>query len=110
MSMRITASSPMRHPDRLYIAGRWVTPSTDAMFDVVTPATEEVGFRVAEADVAAAVAAARTAFDDGPWPRLTHAERAGYLGAIAAGLRERVEDIADVLPLESGVLRSFALG
>ena len=36
-----------------------------------------------------AVAAARQAFDEGPWPRLTHAERAEYLRALAAGLEER---------------------
>ncbi|GHJ41330.1 aldehyde dehydrogenase [Streptomyces sp. TS71-3] len=103
----------MRHPDSLYIGGRWVRPSTDAMIDVVTPATEEVGFRVAEAteaDVAAAVAAARTAFDEGPWPRLTHAERAGYLREIAARIGERVDDLAGAAPLESGVLQSLARG
>ncbi|HEX4225357.1 MAG TPA: aldehyde dehydrogenase, partial [Pseudonocardiaceae bacterium] len=104
---------PIRHPDRLYIGGRWVKPSTEAMFDVVTPSTEEVGFRVAEAteaDMSSAIAAARVAFDYGPWPRLTHLERAGYLRAMAAGLRARIDDIAGALPLESGVLQSFALG
>ena len=108
-----TTRGPIRHPDRLYIGGRWVRPATDAMLDVVTPATEDVGFRVAEAtqaDVAAAVAAARTAFDEGPWPRMTHVERAGYLREIAARIGERIDDLADVAPLESGVLRSFARG
>jgi betaine-aldehyde dehydrogenase len=105
--------SPVRCPDRLYIGGRWVVPSTDAVFDVVTPATEEVGFRVAEAmeaDVSAAVGAARAAFDDGPWPRMTHVERAAYLREIAVGLRARIDDIAGALPLESGVLHSLAHG
>jgi len=44
--------------------------------------TEEVIFQVAEArgaDMDRAVTAARKAFDKGPWPRLTHAERADYL-------------------------------
>src|SRR5579875_3275653 len=85
--------------------------ATDAMIDVVTPSTEEVGFRVAEAtetDVAAAVAAARTAFDHGPWPHLTHAERADYLRALAARMTERIDDLAGLPPLESGVLQSFA--
>ena len=106
-----TTYAPIRHPGRLYIDGQWVQPATGAMVDVVTPSTEQVGFRVAEAneaDVSRAVAAARTAFDTGPWPRLTHAERAGYLREIAARLRTRIDDIAAALPLESGVLQSFA--
>ncbi|MEW1648752.1 aldehyde dehydrogenase [Streptomyces sp. NPDC091219] len=102
---------PLRHPDRLYIGGQWVTSSGDAMFDVITPATEETGFRVAEAteaDVAAAVTAARTAFDQGPWPRMTHAERADCLRRIADGLDRRADDLASLAPRESGVIRSLA--
>ncbi len=103
--------SPLSHPDRLYIGGRWVRPSTGAMIDVVAPATERVGFRVAAAgpaDVAAAVAAARTAFDNGPWPRLTPAERGGYLRRLATGLTARLDDLAAIAPQETGVLRSLA--
>jgi acyl-CoA reductase-like NAD-dependent aldehyde dehydrogenase len=113
MTTTLKTYSPMRHPDRLYIGGRWVKPSTDAMIDVITPATEEVGFRVAEAteaDVAAAAAAAREAFDEGPWPRMTHGERAGYLREIAAKIGERIEDLAGAAPRESGILQSFARG
>ena len=56
--------SPMRYPDRFFIGGKWVKPSSNAMIKVIAPATEEVGFQVAEAreaDVAAAVTAARKA-------------------------------------------------
>jgi aldehyde dehydrogenase (NAD+) len=104
---------PISHPDRLYIGGQWVRPSAGAMFDVVTPATEEIGFQVAEAstaDVAAAVTAARAAFDEGPWPRMSPAERAGYLREMAARLAERVDGMAATAPLETGVLRSLARG
>jgi aldehyde dehydrogenase (NAD+) len=106
-----TLEIPVRHLDRLYIGGQWVTPSAGTVFDVVNPATEEVGFRVAEAtqpDVAAAVAAARTAFDQGPWPGMTHAERAGYLQRIADGLDRRADDLASLAPRESGVIRALA--
>jgi acyl-CoA reductase-like NAD-dependent aldehyde dehydrogenase len=109
--MSVTFSSPARHPDRLFIGGRWVEPATGAVIDVVNPATEEIGFRVAEAteaDIAAAVAAARTAFDEGPWPRLTPAERARHLRAFAAELDRRVDDLAEATPRESGVLKTFA--
>src|ERR1700729_506317 len=102
---------PIQHPDRFFIGGAWVAPSSDAVIEVVTPSTEEVFVRVAEAqaaDVDRAVAAARDAFDRGPWPRMSHAERAGYLRAIAAELRARSEDVAQVWPRESGTIYSIA--
>lgn len=105
------SSVPVAYPDRFYIDGAWVSPSTDSTFDVVDPATEEVYFRAAAAeaaDVARAVDAARRAFDEGPWPRLTHAERAGYLRAFAQGLQARAADAAQILPRESGILFSIA--
>lgn len=111
MSDNIPNYSPFRYPDRLFIGGSWVPPSTDAMIAVIAPATEMIGFRVAEAkeaDIAAAVSAAREAFDHGPWPRMTHAERAGYLRAIGRKIRERAEDIAHAAPMESGILHMYA--
>lgn len=80
---------PFAHHDRFVIGGSWVKPSTDARLDVITLATEEVYVSVAEAkeaDINAAVAAARTAFDRGRWPRLSHAERANYLREISKKL------------------------
>jgi len=59
----------IRHLDKLFIAGAWVAPSSDGKIDVVSPVTEEVVFRVAEArepDMDRAVDAARRAFDSGP--------------------------------------------
>lgn len=88
MSVVSENRAPLRAVDRFYIGGEWVRPSSDAVIEVIDPATEELFFRVAEAreaDMARAVAAARTAFDAGPWPTLTHAERAAYLRAIADG-------------------------
>ena len=95
----------IRHPDRFFIGGNWVEPSSEETIRVVDSTTEEVFLSVAEAqaaDISRAVAAAREAFDEGPWPRMSHAERAGYLRAIAAGLRERGADVAQVWPRESG--------
>jgi len=56
-----------------------VAPSSDSMIDVIDSGTEELYFRVAEArakDMARAVAAARTAFHEGPWPGLSRPRRA----------------------------------
>ncbi|WP_375501612.1 aldehyde dehydrogenase [uncultured Jatrophihabitans sp.] len=102
---------PVAHPDRFFIDGAWVAPSSDSAFDVVDPATEQVYFRAAAAsaaDMSRAVEAARRAFDEGPWPRLSHAERASYLRAFAEGLQARATDAAQILPRESGILFSIA--
>jgi aldehyde dehydrogenase (NAD+) len=113
MSLTETATVSLRNPDRFFIGGVWAKPSSSAQFDVINPTTEEVFFRVAEAqqeDMAAAVAAAREAFDHGPWPRLTHAERAEYLRAIAAALDERGPELSSIWSGQMGVLHSIAKG
>jgi aldehyde dehydrogenase (NAD+) len=101
----------LRHADRFFVGGEWVRPASTATIEVIDSGTEQVFFRVAEAqeaDMAGAIAAARHAFDDGPWPRLTHAERAEYLQALATGLRSRGDEVAQMWPRESGILYSFA--
>nr|MDT0666847.1 aldehyde dehydrogenase family protein [Micromonospora sp. DSM 115978] len=60
----------MTEREHLFVGGRWVTPSTNQRIDVITPHTEELLGRAAAAstdDVDDAVAAARKAFDSGPW-------------------------------------------
>jgi betaine-aldehyde dehydrogenase len=104
-------SLPLAHPRAFYIDGAWVEPSSSALIGVTNASTEEVVVQVAEAqaaDVARAVAAARKAFDEGPWPRMSHAERAGYLKAIAAELQRRNDDLATIWSAESGVLFKLA--
>ena len=79
MSLANETSAPLRHSDRFFIGGEWVQPSSGAMIDVTDSATEQLFLSVAEAkdaDISRAVAAARQAFDEGPWPRMSHGERA----------------------------------
>ncbi len=93
------------HPGSFFIGGDWVKPSSGATFDVITPSNEERFGTVAEAlaaDMDRAVAAARHAFDHGPWPRMSHAERAGYLRAIAAELDRRAGELATIWTSEMG--------
>jgi acyl-CoA reductase-like NAD-dependent aldehyde dehydrogenase len=104
-------ATPVQHPDRFYIGGEWAAPSSDATIEVIDSGTEELVFRVAEAraeDVSRAVAAARTAFDEGPWPTLTHAERAEYLRAFGPALQKRADALAQIWPRESGTVASIA--
>ena len=88
MSTARATITPVQHADRFFIGGEWVTPTSDATFEVIDSGTEEPYYRIAAAapdDMARAVAAARLAFDEGPWSRLTHAERADYLRALGCG-------------------------
>lgn len=104
---------PLERTDRLYIGGAWVNPSSDEVFKVVDPTTEEAFYQVPAAqaqDMDRAVAAARTAFDDGPWPRMTPQERAIYIRALGNGLRERADEAAHLWPRESGVVYSAGVG
>src|SRR5262249_42079301 len=104
-------AAPVRQPDRFYIGGEWVEPSSNATIDVIDSGTEELWFQVAEAqpeDIARAVGAARTAFDDGPWPSLSHAERADYLRAFGPAIQKRAADLAQIWPRESGTIHAVA--
>jgi acyl-CoA reductase-like NAD-dependent aldehyde dehydrogenase len=111
MSVTQTPGMSLKATDRFFIGGEWVTPSTPSQIDVINPTTEELLFRVAEAqpdDMSRAVAAARDAFDRGPWPRLSHEERSVFLRAIAAGLDERGLEISQIWTGQMGVLHSLA--
>jgi aldehyde dehydrogenase (NAD+) len=101
----------IRHPDKFFIGGAWVAPSSSKTIKVIGSSTETVCAEVAEAqaaDIDRAVSAARAAFDEGPWPRLTHAERADYLRRIGARVAERWPLIADIWSSEMGIVRSFS--
>ncbi|MGE0044567.1 MAG: aldehyde dehydrogenase [Hyphomonadaceae bacterium] len=100
----------MREVKELFIDGAW-TPSTgSARIEVVSPSSEEaIGFAPdgTAADMDRAVAAARRAFDHGPWPRMSVKERADILRKVAAYLRERAGDITNLLCDEVGSPISF---
>jgi len=105
------SAQTLRHPDRFFIGGAWVEPSSGARIDVRDSTSEEVFLSVAEAqveDVDRAVAAAREAFDRGPWPRMTHAERAVWLNRIADAWTSKADAFADTWTRESGVLHAVA--
>lgn len=104
-------SAVLRETDRMFIGGAWVRPSAGSHFNVFDSSTEELFVRVPEAqeaDMVRAVDAARNAFDRGPWPSLSHGERATYLRAIADEVEARHEEFARVWTAESGVVLSVA--
>ena len=100
-------TAPVTHPDRFYIGGEWVAPSSDATIDVIDSGTEQLFFRIAEAqadDMARAAEAARNAFDEGSWTGLTHAERAQYLRALGDAIMERADAVAEAWTRETGTI------
>lgn len=89
----------------LYINGQWVAPVQGKTFPAIDPSDESVLAEVASAtaeDVDAAVKAARDAFDNGPWPKMSGKERAGYLRRIAEGIRARVNELATLEVRDNG--------
>jgi len=90
---------------------REVAPADHERFGVVSPSTEEVVGEVplaTTADIDRAVGAARSAFDDGPWPRMTPGDRADVLARAATILRKREAEIAGVTVDEMGCAISQA--
>lgn len=99
------------HPDRLYIGGRWVESVGTQSIEIVSPNSEEVIARVADAvdaDMDRAVAAARQAFDEGPWPNLSPAERGVFVRRMGEELRKREPELARAWTVQVGGLASFA--
>ena len=78
-----------------FIAGAFTPSKAGGTFESLNPATNEVLVLAADgraADVDAAVRAARRAFDEGPWPRMTASERAAVLRRIAEAVRAHTEE------------------
>ncbi|MCO8649807.1 aldehyde dehydrogenase family protein, partial [Burkholderia multivorans] len=95
----------MNSYQRLFIDGRWVAPARGRSFDTIDPSDETVIAPVAAGtaeDIELAVAAARRAFDEGPWPRMTGAERAVVLRAIAQRIRDRLPELAELEVRDNG--------
>jgi aldehyde dehydrogenase (NAD+) len=101
----------IKHPDRLWIGGDWRLAHSGRMIDLISPDTELVVGAVAEADAQdmdAAVAAARTAFDSGPWGRMRPSERFAVLEVMSRHLHSRESELARVWTLQMGGLATFA--
>ncbi|RAU97284.1 aldehyde dehydrogenase [Mycolicibacter senuensis] len=91
--------------DTLFIGGKWTAPATDQVIEVHSPATGEYVGKVPLAtkdDVDNAVAAARRAFDSGPWPSTPPAERAAVIAAAIKLMEERKELFTSLLAAETG--------
>ena len=95
----------MKAYDRLFIGGEWVASTGTKTIDVINPTTEEVAGRVpeaTEADIDKAVAAAREAFDRGPWPRMAATERAAIVAKVSDAIKGEMQEFAELVTTEMG--------
>jgi aldehyde dehydrogenase (NAD+) len=98
-------------PGRLFIDGAWCDGSDGGTWEQLNPASNEVVTTFATgtvADVDRAVAAARRAFDEGPWPRLTAKERKKYFTRLVNLITEHGEELNHLQTLEMGMPIAFS--
>ncbi|GAA1185202.1 aldehyde dehydrogenase family protein [Ornithinimicrobium humiphilum] len=89
----------------LYIDGRWCEATSGRTVDIICPADRSVVATVADGgkeDVDRAVAAARRAFDDGPWRTTPTPDRAAVLTTLADLLEAEIDDVARLESLDTG--------
>ena len=92
-------------PKKLFINGQWNAASSGKTFDVFNPSTDSVVASVAEGDardIDLAVAAARSAFDSGPWSKLTASERSRLIWKIGDLIEENADEFAALETLDNG--------
>jgi phenylacetaldehyde dehydrogenase len=98
-------NSFVEKPRRMLINGKWVEAASGKTFPTYNPSTGEILAHVAEGDeedVDRAVAAARAAFDKGPWRKLVPSERARLIWKLADLLEKRLEEFAQLETLDNG--------
>src|SRR5580693_4426546 len=100
-------------PRQLFINGQWAEAASGKTFATPNPATGETLARVAEGDaedIDRAVRAAREAFDNGPWGRITPSERGRIVWRIGDLILEHAEELAQLESLDNGKPYTVALG
>jgi phenylacetaldehyde dehydrogenase len=111
MSVAETSSVPpslqafLRSPKQLLIDGSWQNAKSGKSFDVYDPATDQVIAQVAEgesADVDLAVAAARRAFDSGPWSKLSASDRGRLIWKIGDLIEQHAVELAQLETIDNG--------
>ena len=118
MSTTETTTAPTKPaglPDRIqhYINGQFVDSIDGETFDVLDPVTNQPYIQAASGkkeDIEVAVAAARTAFTEGPWPRMLPRERARVLMKIADIVESREDALAQMESFDSGLPITQAKG
>jgi phenylacetaldehyde dehydrogenase len=98
-------SSYVAKPRQMLINGKWVNAASGKTFPTYNPATGDVLANVAEGDaedINRAVAAARAAFDTGPWSKITPSERGKLIWKLADLIEKHAEEFAQLESLDNG--------
>ena len=101
----------LSRPRKMLIANRWVDAVSGRTFPVYNPATGEEIARVAQGDakdIDLAVKAARSAFEKGPWRRMTPSDRGKLLWKLADLVEAHLEELAELESLDNGKPLSVA--
>ena len=97
--------------DKLFIGGEWVAPAGGDRIEVTSPFSEQPIAAVpsaSEADADRAVAAARKAFDQGPWPRMAIEDRIAVVGRLRDAFAARQDELGQLISDEMGSPITFS--
>jgi phenylacetaldehyde dehydrogenase len=92
-------------PRQLFINGQWTDAASGKTFETPNPATGETLARVAEGDaedINRAVRAARRAFEEGPWGRMTASDRGRIIWKIGDLILQHADELAQLESLDNG--------
>ena len=101
----------MHTREHLYIEGNWVEPTGEGSIEVVNPANEKIIGSVpigSAADVEAAVGAAKAAFPG--WSKTSVEERVGYLNMLSQAIKDRTEELTELITSEVGTPINYCRG
>jgi acyl-CoA reductase-like NAD-dependent aldehyde dehydrogenase len=90
---------------QLFIGGAWRAPVSGETYTTINPANEEPSAEVGkgdERDLDLAVAAARKAFDQGPWPRMSAADRGRIVWKLGDLIQQNLDEMARLESLNTG--------
>jgi aldehyde dehydrogenase (NAD+) len=105
------ANLTLKASNRLFIDGHWIEPSTNEPLVLISPDSGKVFGTTAQAGVAevdSAVAAARRAFDQGPWPHMAMSDRVAIMHRLVDRLEARTSELCTAWNAQVGALVSIA--
>jgi phenylacetaldehyde dehydrogenase len=110
-AISVKLASWLKQPRRNLIDGKWTPAASGQQFDVFNPADASVITRVPDSnreDINRAVAAARKAFESGPWSKMTPSERGKLVWKIGDLILEHADELAELESVDNGKPRAVA--